>query len=326
MKILQRVVPLVIGFLFLSYPVRSETIIDPDIKNQIINILNAPIKIFQLDLKENTRYFNNIDKWFNKRIKFDNVYSQHKKDKRITIKMKLSENIQILADGKTLKGAPAKETFYAWYIREPQRRIFLKELQVPSKQYLPEDDVIQIARNFITNNTFCKITQNDKLCSAVVMSRKRHELKPSITEEDILILFHRVEFKREFFGMEVFNSKQVVYIHPDTREILSYKNIMWTPTDEATGESKSYLKAEDVLAKVKEAFAKSEDEYKVVKVKAGMYQTGKIVFPVLKVNIKRKLHKSEAIPIQEVLIINLIEGLDLKLEKKGIRLPIKTKK
>ena len=327
MKALQAITILLLVFLLFTSPVHSEIIIDDGTKNQIVEKLSdAPSKVFQLDLKENAVCFNQIDRWFNKRIKFDNVYLQNKRDGRRVTRLRLSEDIRILTDGSILKGPAITDTSYAWYVREPRRRIFFKESQTPVQQYLPDDMAIQVARDFIVGNAFCKITGNDSFHSAHVMTRKRLSLIPGTKVEDAVIIFYRVEFKREFFGMEVFNSKQVVYLHPDTREILSYKNIMWTPVDEETGRDMSRVTAEDVFTQIQEAFAGSEGEHTIAKVTVGMYQTDTILFPVLRVHLSRNLPKSDAIPIQEVLMIHLVEGIDVGKKQLEIRRPVKIDK
>lgn len=314
----------IIIFFVLTSIAHADVIIDSTIVRQITNILEKPSNVFQLDLKENKIIFDRMDKQFEKYINFKKSKSI-KRDERIMFKLEQKKNIPISPPGITVKGIEPIKPFYVFYVKEPQKRTFMKKIDIPSKRTLPDTSVISVGESFITKNKFCKITTNDILIAPLVISRKRHELKPDIREEDKLTIIQRVEFKRKFFGLEVINSKQIVDVHPDSREIISYKNIMWTPVNETSGESKSYISQREVIAKIDSAFTRSTDEYKVTKVKAGMYQTDKIIFPVLVVYTKPTVDRPEVIPEERVLIINLTKDLDLDKEKKVVKRPTKAK-
>lgn len=290
----------------------------------IADILGKPMKVFQLDPEENKRNLDLMDKWAEKYINLRKATSRkNKQGDRVTFRLQVRKNLPISPPGEAVEGIDTKSPFYVSYTKEPQKRSFVKEPLVTSRRSLSDKDVIDIGMSFIKENKFCKITDNDKLGTPLVLSRKRYELKSDMKQGDALTISQRVEFKREFFDFEVINSKQIVDIHPDTREIMSYKNIMWTAVDETSGRSMPYISQQEVVAQIDSVFAKSKAKYKVIGIKSGMYQTDKIIFPVLVVYTEYQLEEEEGIPEERVLVINLVKGLDLGKEKKEVRRPTK---
>jgi hypothetical protein len=311
------IVGLIIIFSISVSLAKAQITIAPKIKSTISDILSKPMKLYELDLEENNRIFEHIDNWFEKHINLKEATpTQDKQGGRLSFKILGSKALPILPPGEKVKGVVPKRPFSVLYIKESQKRSFIKELRVPTKRRLPNKDVIEIGKSFIKSNKFCKLTNDDTFGAPLVISRKRHKLGPDAEQEDELTLFQGVVFKREFFGIEVINSKQIVSIHPDSHEIISYKNVRWTPVNEASGKIMPYISQQEVIAKIESRFAKSKTKYKVKKIKAGMYQTDKIIFPVL-VIYTEPIENYEVIPIERVLVISLIKGLDLEEEKKS---------
>lgn len=291
----------------------------------IADILAKPVKVFQLDLEENKGYFNLLDKWSEKYINLRKATRRESKQSNyVSFRLQVQENLPVSAPGETVKGIDAKSPFNVFYIKEPQGRSFIKELLVPSRRSLADKDVIEIGMSFIKKNKLSKITDKDKLGTPLVISQKLRELGPNIKQGDTLTISQSVEFKREFLGFEVINSKQIVGIHPESREIISYNNIMWTPVDETSGRSMPYISQEEVLEKIDSVFAESKAKYKVTGVKPGMFQTNKVIFPVLAVYMEKPLEEHEGIQ-KRVLVINLVKGLDLEKEKKDLQRPANVK-
>lgn len=322
MKRHQKIAVLTIVLLSAASLAHAKVTIDPEIRSQLADILAKPVKVFQLDLKENERNFIRTDKWFEQHFNFNKASrDQSAEGDSVSFKLQLSKNIPVPPTREKVTGVTATEPFNVWYTKEPQRRSFMKELRVPSKRSLPDKEVIEIAEGFIKLNKFCKITDNDKPADPLVISRKVQELRPDAKDIDKFIILQRAEFKRKFYGLEVINSKQIVDIHPDSREILSYKNIRWTPADETSGKSMPYVSQQELIARIDSTFARSEVEYKVAEVKAALFQTDKIIFPVLVVYTEPHIKQSEATPIERVLVISLVEGLPQEKEKRALKRP-----
>lgn len=305
---------IVIFSIFVSLAAAKITI-EPKIKNTIADILSKPIKVYELDLEENDRIFDHIDKWFEKHFNLkEATRMQNKQGDRISFKLPGSKAPPISPPGIRINGEAFKRPSGVFYIKESQKRRFIKELRVPTRRRLSNTDVITIGKSFIKSNKFCRLTDDDAFGDPLVISRKRHKLGPDGGIEDQSILFQGVIFKREFFGVEVINSKQIVYIHPDSREIISYKNVRWTPANELSGKKMPYLSQEEVISILEKKFTKSETWYKVKIIKPGMYQTDKIITPILIIYIE-PAYNYEAIPIEQVLFISLIKGISLEEEK-----------
>lgn len=284
---------------------QARVTIDPAIRVQIADILSKPVQVFDLDLDENDKIFEHLDRFFGQFTESEGSKSTRTKRRdRDTLRARLPKNIPISPTGKALV---TREPVNVWYIREPQRRTFMKEVRVPSHYSLPEDEVVQIGKSFIVQNKLCRITDKDRLGRHLVGARERQALKLDLKETDKMTISQNVGFKREFLGMEVLNSKQIVEIHPDSGEVISYKNIQWTPVDETSGKTMPYLSFEEVIGEIESVFLKSKVSYKITEVKPGVYQTDKMIFPVLAVYSQRQPERADMVPIKEVLIINLVK-------------------
>jgi hypothetical protein len=60
-----------------------------------------------------------------------------------------------------------------FYEKEFQKRIFYKDLMVPTTQRSKDEEVNKIGSEFILNNKFCKTTQLDTLGESNVVTLKK---------------------------------------------------------------------------------------------------------------------------------------------------------
>jgi hypothetical protein len=306
---------------------QADVLTKQEIENQVTEVISNPIKVYKLDMNENNRCFERIDTWFSQYINFKEAQiKQNRQADHIEYEQYLSKNIPIPAAREKIAGVAARELFTVTYIKEPQRRSFVKAIDVPTKQNLPDKDVIEAGTNFIITNDFCKITDMDTLSEPLVVSRKRHELKSDIQESDKWTIIQRVIFTRKLSGINVLNSKQIVDIHPDSREILAYKNFMWTPVDESSGKHMAYFSPEQILAQIDTAFAEFKDAYEVENIKLYLYQTDKFIFPVLAVYTSQESEVSETLPQEMVILINLVKDLGWPEDTRAIKYPVEAGK
>lgn len=299
----------------------ADIAISSEIRSEIARILENPVPVYKLDLPENNKNFKHMDKWFSRYIDFGKA--ERRKDKKSEeefYRITLSENNPIAAKVSG-SGVRPRGEYEIWYVKEPRSRIFVKEIRVPSKKNLPDADVIALGEDFITGYGFCSITDLDRMHDLVVVSRRRKPLRGDVTESDKETFYHSVEFRREFAGLEVVNSKQSVDIHPDTKEVLAYRSITWTPVDEDSGELKSYISLERLIEDIESAFEDKATSFSVIKVEAGMHQTDVRIFPVLVVHARQMPEPRNYSPEEPALILPLIEFTKLDTDETSIKEP-----
>lgn len=324
---MKKITPIIIVFLYLICNMQltyAQVKITREIEKQISAIVNLPVKAFELDLEENEKRFQNVDAYFSLFINLDHDPARLEKDSlSITIKNPVSRSKPVtFSDNKIDRNAVSSEA-YTWYTLEPQKRIYTKEINIPTKTKLKDDELVRLSKGFILNNQFCKSSRIDSLIVSELLTRKRSQLGTSGTKLRTEVLFQRVMFKRKILGMEVLNSKQIVDIHPDLKEVIAYKHIRWTPVEEDTGYSIPKINEKEVVDKIKEAKANTAGYYEVSDVKARYYQTETKLIPVLSVHIKSIRDTTNINPIEEILIISLSEEIDSKLPAKNERKPTK---
>ncbi len=322
MKILIAIIT--IGILFNVSIAQNNVIIEPLVSEKISEIVNNPIMVYNLDINKQRDIFKHIDDYFSKYINLDNAKRKPKSG---------SSNIRFTSETKKntpiyLKGIPGNQLkieapFNIYYVKESFKRSFIKEIRIPTNMTLAIDELIKIANNFIKDNNFCVISEIDKLGKPLVISRKRHLYDSNLNKKEKQTLYQRVEFKREFSGIEVVNSKQIVDIYPESQELIAYKNIEWTPVKESTGSRKLYFSRDEIITQINSAIKSSVDQYKVVNIKRGLYQTEEFLIPILSVLIELKENSDKGFPEEQLLIINLVKDIEFKEKPKTLKRPSK---
>ena len=106
----------------------------------------------------------------------------------------------------------------------------LKESKV--KEPLQKSEAIQISKAFLLKNTFLKETLKDKIGKVYVANRRINEGGAEGKEVADYVVQQDVTFERMYEGKPVINSKIVIGLNPDTREIILFKHFNWVPLEE----------------------------------------------------------------------------------------------
>jgi hypothetical protein len=106
----------------------------------------------------------------------------------------------------------------------------LKEGKV--KQPLQKSEAIQISKAFLLKNTFLKETLKDKIGNLYVANRRINEGGAEGKEVADYVVQQDVVFERMYEGKPVINSKIVIGLKPDTKEIILFKHFNWVPLEE----------------------------------------------------------------------------------------------
>jgi hypothetical protein len=305
---------------------RAEVSIDPAIMDQISEILHKPLKTYHSDLVANKSYLERIDRWADHFIQIDKAKQRKSRTQdRVSYSLEMFKNFPILSSGDTVKGLVSNKSFNLFYIKEPRKRKFLKALEMPSSRVLSNQEVIDAGMEFIRRNQFYRETEYEKMVSPLVISQKIRTEGLNRESDDIRTISQSVEFKREIFGYEVVNSKQVVDIHPETKEILAYRNILWTPVAVGSGTLTPYITYDEIVAQLDAMFNGSKKGLEICKVKAALFQGDDMLFPVLIIHSRHRLEGSEGNPEDHVFILSLVKGLELNKNKDELIYPAQVK-
>lgn len=301
--------------------------IGQEFEQQIDKILSKTQKTYLLNSTDNEKVFKIIDNFFNQHLEFNKAKEIKSKTRKASAKSRqLSKNIVILSEGIKKENAQLKEPITIWYESDHQKRSFKKDFRKPSQKSLPSEKVTELAQKFITSNKFYKTTSLDKISPHQVAARKLIKSNEKNEVDEKLTILQRAVFKRKFNGIEVINSKQVVDIHPETREILSYKSIKWTPVDETSGRSYSYLSKEEIVTHIDSVLHVSKNRNKIENIKLAYLQTDKMLVPVLAVRSKPIDISTENRPSEKrTLLVFLAKDLPKPEKDTKLRLPQKSK-
>jgi len=299
-------------------------IVNPDIKSEIDGILKKQVPVYQLDLKTNEENFERIDSWFQQYVDL-NGFTCTYEDRMgpVQCKLKLSKNIPIISTDNISTIIRSPKPFNIYYTKGPRKRALRKALWIPSKIERSKDYIKQLANKFMYQYGYYKQTNNDKIDKAFVVSWRTRPLDLNIKKTEVSTILHRVKFSRVFQGLEVINSKQIVDFHPESLELLSYKNISWTPVNESSGKFKQYLTMDEVLSQIHAFMKEDGDASKIKEVRLAWYQSPDLIFPVMLVKTERVDREIEIYPIEHALVISLVKGLRLDNEDYAFEKPEK---
>jgi hypothetical protein len=309
---------MIIAFLLASPAVGAESqerrspAIPDAVQKQIDAILQRPHGTYRTAAKEEEAANERIDRFINEHLDFVRAESVSGGSGAVSKLRRPSLEVRpIRWDDKSAGQARALSFGSTWYTRGPQRRIFLKEVDVPTRTTLDEKEAVSIARAFIAEHGFARGKAADTLRVARVLVRKRREVTRDGTGGETQVLFQRVVFAREIEGMEVLNAKQVVDLHADSGEIVGYKRLRWAEVDVAAGgETLPYRSREEVMAELQGLLPRAGVDCTIQSVKPAMYQTADRIVPVIAVQTVRQAPPPGGRPIQETLLVGLVGGLE----------------
>jgi hypothetical protein len=316
---MKKAIMMLVTAVFISWAPSSawgEITVSTEMQEKIASVLRNPKQVYDLDQSETEAILRRIDRWFEKHLSLEKVRRTEDKTSGRTVYQVPLEPVPSSPEAR-------EKVPYSWYIKEPQKRAFVKEVRRASSIVLPDEEVVSIGTDFIVRNGFTKRTENDRMITARISARKKKEVKMDGTESVPQVLFQRVQFKREFFGLGVLNSKQMVDVRGENREILAYRHRMWSAVDESTGRATTYRTQAEIDSFLNTLFRQQGVRYIVTDVKSYYYQTGKQLVPVLRVETKREREPSGITPIEEVVIIPLPREISLEPPQKPGRLPKK---
>jgi len=255
--------------------------------DRIESASRQPGVTYRLDLAAGDAIFSRIDTWFEQDAGSGRAADPSNGWSVVT---GLKINHPILASGEVAEPVPVVRPFDVFYLQADRKRSFVKTLRVPALRALPDDEVAALARRFLEVNGFFRPTPDDRLTLSLVISRMRERMSSEDGPAERQTLYRRVEFGREFRGLEVVNSKQVVDIHPDSLEVLGYRSIRWTPVVLDSAKSEKTISSQELVAKIEARFLATKA--KVSGVRSALYETESLLVPVLVVDVDKPFGSS----------------------------------
>ena len=301
---------------------RAGIILDEEVTAKITEIMQQPVKVYDLDYAKGDEILKRMDDWASGQLNISGAeIIEYEEGRHTGLHIKTAENIPIAVSGEKTEGVKSKRPFDVFYIKERFSRRFIKDLTVPTTQKLTPEEVKRLGEDFIEGHKFYSKTELDKMGAFDVISRMRRRINIKGDLGEALAICQTAVFKRSFNGLEVFNSKQNVSIHPDSREIISYKSLNWIPVDERSGKEVPYDSSETILERIQVVFSKSPYTIKVSDVHLGMYVVNDKIAPAIRLKGKAQLEKGKSEPIRKTLIVGLIKGLEIEESKMPIKRP-----
>lgn len=296
--------------LLLAVPAAAEIEINNTFKDKLYEILSKPTAVYPLDGIANKVVFDGIDEFFQNHIDFEKaVVRDDKEDGRISYRCKVLDNKPVSTEPSENHGVESGRPFNIYYVKESQKRKFLKELSVPVRDRLSDQDAKRIGRNFVETGSFCYISKIDRMGDAFVVSRKTYRQPDENSQPVELTLLQRILFRRLLNDLVVANSKIIVDVHPKSKEIITFKSARWTPVMEKAGKLLPYRMAGSIIDEIEDAYRKTEVPHALARLEAAYYQNETHMFPIVVIDAEPKeSYSSKREPIHRVLMISLVKN------------------
>jgi hypothetical protein len=285
----------------------SQSVVDPALRNDIAALLRNPRNVYELDHEQNKVIFERMDGVFRGSIDLSKATLKRSSTGGSRYKTLRRTNTPILVEGEKGPGLSSPKPFFTYYDTGSQKRVFRKDLAVPAKQSLGNAAVVALATAFIRSNRLCQTSELDSFGDASVGTLKRQRLEAESKPENGVTVLQRIEFRRKVAGLDVVNSRQVVEIHPETKEILGYKNTNWTPLRESSAKQHAYLTLEEIVGRIDSLIGGPATRLVVTNVHAAMFQNDKFLFPVLVVSAE--LPRGSSYAYRRKLVVGLVKDI-----------------
>ncbi len=300
---------------------QAEIAVSPEMVALIRTAAAKSYAVYPIDKEKHAEMLGLVDQWAQSKVPLDDRHRiKDRSSDRITWVKEQAENAPIFPAGENGRGLSPTGSFRIKYVKKPEGRSFVKSIRMPTVHRLKEEEVAAIGRAFVEKQGFVAQTSVDKIGGHMVASRLTDGIQANDVKTKTLTVLQRAIFKRSLDGLEVFNSRQIVDVHPDSREILAYKGLEWAPAGGADRKAVSALPADKLLTEIKERFRNTSSLYHVTGIEVGMYQSRVEIFPVLAVDVERAGERKES-PILRTHYLPLSEAGSTPQRTRSVKLP-----
>lgn len=293
-------------------PAPADARVPGEIRQRLTVITENPQNTYQLDIVAGKALLERVDGFFSQHVNFKSEARRSGPGrKRLEFRVPGYHARPVLLAKDTVK--PTKEfhrlrghsdSGFVWYGKEPTRRSYSWEYDEPARGKLDDAVVIELGRDFLADNDFIHMSSIDEMEEPVLVTRKKRPIKSDGELGAERLIFHRAIFKRQVNGIPVFNSKQIIDIHPDLKQLIAYKHRNWLPLQEQTGTVRQYKPLDRLIQDIRKMVGPGFDWDDVGMVTPGYMQTDKELLPVVKVQVTHR--GGDASRIEEIFFVPLV--------------------
>lgn len=304
--------PIIASFI-LIIAIQSNATADFTIPDEVVQkidaILAMPAKVYKIDDEAEQKMLRNIDDFFNQYIDSRNAEAIIDSNGSYeTLRQELITNKPISIYSGITQALKPDEPVIIWYTKEPKKRRFFKRLEIGSTTKLTDDEIKRLSRYFIQREKLCKETSFDRFKVADVTTHVRRERDAGNVAGKRHYLRQRAIIVRELFGLEVINSRQIIELHPESKELLAYKSIQWSPILLSSGMDYPLLTRNEVLQEIKAAYDFPASDQIIETVYPVYFLTEQKAVPCIAVFPKIRNDQTE--PLQ-VMVFSIIQGITI---------------
>lgn len=169
---------------------------------------------------------------------------------------------------------------------------FIKIKERPAQNALSQQEAFALVREFLQSNRMIQETQDDRIGAMYLQNRMVNRELDQGRSTDILMQ-QDVVIERSFQGKPVINSKIIVGLQPDSREIVAFKHYNWTPVASgmqksdpvaASGKGAKVLDPEVIVRRLEDKIVRSSGDFTIAEVQRvipAWYQDGDTMIPVM---------------------------------------------
>jgi hypothetical protein len=299
----------------------AEVVVDPRARLDIQRALADPLPLRKLDAARTQARLGQVDAFFAGYLDLDKATRMPDRHRAGTTNFRVPAlaALPIRADPGREAPRGIDEAGQAWYTRFDVGRSYRTEWRRPAATVLPEAEAGRLAREFLGREGMAVLTEGDELGTPRVLTRTRRLVAGSPEGQRREVLAQRIEFGRIFRGAPVINSRQVVEIHPGTKELLAYRISSWPVVAGGAGEARPYRTLDEVVSDVRAAHAKAAGSFRLLGGRHGYLATREELVPVIALRVERKVPAATA--VREIFTVPLVKGVSGGVREKSARVP-----
>lgn len=308
MKLLKSIIIILALNLFIVPVLFAGILIPVEIKKEMAGVATKPKEIVPLSTSERALTKELFRTWISGSIDFSKTTKRESErfqrtsysidvdtdnlrflDERLILKPRIELNKTHLLKTRPIKlTKPAKviyregPTYFKW------QKIKETRAEKPIEKAVAQ----KLAKDFLVGNGFLKETEKDKVMQVAIRERRKNMEKGEGEQPDDFLVQQDIVFERMFEGQPVINSKLLISISPQNKEIVGIEHFNWTPLQEKqkktieqeklnriglnTGE-KIQIRLEDKIRRAYGKYTRAE----IKKIIPAWFQTQNELIPVL---------------------------------------------
>jgi hypothetical protein len=299
---------------------RGEIVLSAETALQLQMLTSKAYSIYPVDQKRRDEVLQSIDAWVELIVPIDEVQPVEETETERTW-VWVSRSGVLIGTGGHVRHDAGLGPVRIKYTQETGGRRLVIFLRSPTSDARNKDDVAKIASEFLRKRGFVVETARDRIDGPEVVDRKTRSWAQNGAMENETTVLQRVIFGRRVDGLGVFNSRQIVDLHPSSPQILAFKSLAWAPLSEDEARTVRVREPEEILDALRTLFPSSSARSNVTKVESGWVQKPSILLPVVAVSLERRSEADDEPPVRTIVLIPLDADEPIPERQRPSRLP-----